>query len=299
MLSGMDIPAASAGPWIALGAIAGILLVALAGVAAAGLLRPGGTPAGEEPADDRPVDDLPGFLESPPGTGGPDRRTGGWVGLSAPAAAPPAPAASAPPSATGRVLAAMALTALLLLGAAAAVAATGRDPEPSAAPAPPPGAGDDDRPARAEARLSFGGVVLERRAVGVTATYPRVVLADGGTGTRATVELPTFNCLTADAPADPLAAGCTPTGTEFAELSTPALEVTRAGRELRVSGRFATWVRPNGSSPVPTGRAYDLTITAGPAGRSGEGWVPATGVLELGGDRSGTVDGAAEVRYPG
>jgi hypothetical protein len=307
MLWAMDIPAASAGPWIALGVVLGILLVALTGLATAGLLRRRGAPPPEGPAvDRRPADDLPGFLENPPGLGGPRRRAEGWVALSAPAVAVPTgtpptgtPPTGTRPSGTARVLAAMGLVALLLVGAAAAVAVVDRGPVTSAPPAAPTGDRAGEPPARAEARLAFGGVVLERRAVGVTATYPRVVLEGSGAGARATVELPTFNCLTAEAPDDPLAAGCTPAGTEFAELTAPALQVTWDGRELRAAGRFATWVRPNGSSPTRTGRAYDLVITVDPVGdRSDGGWLPATGVLQLGTDRAGTVDGESEVRYP-
>ena len=240
------------------------------------------------------MDDLPGFLERPPGTAGADRATEGWVALSAPA--PVSARTPAPRPGSARVLVGLGLVALLLVGAAAAVAVAGREPG-AAAPRPSAtGDGGDDRPSRTEARLSFGGVVLERRAVGVTATYPTVVLEGSGAGARATVELPTFNCLTAEAPDDPVAAGCTPAGTEFAELTAPALQLVRDGRELRATGRFATWRRPNGAPPTRTGRVYDLAVTVDPAGNgSPDRWLPASGTLQLGEDQAASVDG--EVRY--
>jgi len=295
MLDGMDIPGAAAGtataPWLVLGAVLGVLLVLLAGLVAALVLRRRnpGPPAHGPAADDR-RDDLPGFLESPPGSGaGPTVPQTGWAALTAPIAP------AAPPPARGRrdavvVLAAMAVTALLLVGAAAAVAATSgpggrRDPhtrghEPAARDA-------------AAARLTFGGVVLEPRAVGVTATYPVVEVTTDGERSRATVEFPTFNCLAAEAPADPVAAGCTRSLPEYAELASPDLEVQRDGDGLRISGLFPTELRPNGSAPTPTGRAYDLRITVTPAGE-GRGWQPADGVLELGPDRAVTT--AGEIR---
>ena len=293
MLDGMDIPGAAAGtataPWLVLGAVLGVLLVLLAGLVAALVLRRRnpGPPAHGPAADDR-RDDLPGFLESPPGSGaGPTVPQTGWAALTAPVAP------AAPPPARGRrdavvVLAAMAVTALLLVGAAAAVAATSgpggrRDPhtrghEPAARDA-------------AAARLTFGGVVLEPRAVGVTATYPVVEVTTDGDRSRATVEFPTFNCLAAEAPADPVAAGCTRAVPEHAELTSPDLVVEPDGAGLRVSGRFPTEVRPNGSAPVSTGRAYELRITVRPVdGASGRGWRPAEGVLELGTGSAATVD---------
>jgi hypothetical protein len=304
MLGAMDIPVASAGPWITLGVVLGVLLVALAGLSAAGLLRrPSGTP-GTGPVDadgnGAEVDDLPGFLEHPPGTGAETSPADGWVALAAPpAGSPPVPVPTAS-SGTRRVLLAMALTALLLIGAAATVAGLAQRPAPSSPPTAVDADGGDERPPGAEARLVFGGVVLERRAVGVTATYPQVVVTGTGRGARATVQLPTWNCLTTEAPADPAAAGCTRAGTEYAELATPGLRVTRDGDELRVSGLFATTTRPNGSPPQRTGRAYELVVTASPTrDPSVEDWTPAAGVLHLGDDRAETVDGEAELRYPG
>ena len=160
----------------------------------------------------------------------------------------------------------MGVTAALLIGVAAVVAATSR---------PDGGRGHHDRDGAsraqggAAARLTFGGVVLEPRAVGVTATYPVVEVSVDGDDARARVEFPTFNCLSDEAPADPVAAGCTRSVTEYADLASPDLVVDRVGEGLRVTGRFPTELRPNGSAPVPTGRVYELVITAAPVdGRS-------------------------------
>jgi hypothetical protein len=112
-----------------------------------------------------------------------------------------------------------------------------------------------------------------------------------GERSSARVDFPTFNCLTAEAPADPVAAGCTPSVTEYAELDSPELVVDTDGDGLRISGRFPTELRPNGSAPTPTGRAYDLRITVDPADGQGRGWRPADGVLELGPDRAVTTGG--------
>jgi hypothetical protein len=181
----------------------------------------------------------------------------------------------------------MAATSLLLIGGAAVVAATSR---------PDGRQGKDDRaraaatPDVAAARLTFGGVVLEPRAVGVTATYPLVEFSTDGDRARAHVELPTFNCLTGEAPADPAAARCTRSLTQYADLASPDLVVEREGDRLRITGRFPTEVRPNGSAPEPTGRTYALQITVAPAdGGSGHGWRPAEGELRLGSGRALTV----------
>ena len=109
-------------------------------------------------------------------------------------------------------------------------------------------------------------------------------------GARARVEFPTFNCLSAAAPADPVAAGCTPSVPEYADLRSPDLVVTSTGNGFRVTGRFPTEVRPNGSAPVPTGRIYELRIIVTPGdGTAPDGWQPAEGVLELGSERAETV----------
>jgi hypothetical protein len=297
MLGGMDISAAATGtatvPWLVLGVVLGVLLVLLTGLTAALVLRlTAPTPPPDEPVvpGDYRDDDLPGFLETPPGSGAAAPQAG-WAALTTTAAGP---AADPPPPARGRrdtvvVLTSMAVTALLLIGAAAAVAATTR----------PHGRSGQDRPADTaargagdvEARLTFGGVVLEPRAVGVTATYPVVqVTSDGGVA-RAHVEFPTFNCLSAAAPADPVAAGCTPSLTEYADLTSPDLVVDREEAALRVTGRVPTELRPNGGGAVPTGRVYELRISVAAAdGPSVRGWQPAEGVLELGTGRADTVD---------
>jgi hypothetical protein len=54
------------------------------------------------------------------------------------------------------------------------------------------------------------------------------------------LRLPTFNCLTADVPSDPVAAGCVPSVTQYADLPTPALQVSDDGTRLSLSGRFPT-----------------------------------------------------------
>jgi hypothetical protein len=306
MLIRMDIPVA-AGPWLVLGLVLGILLPALAALGALGLRRRSprapAPPATAPPATAAPSagfgeDDLPAFLEAPPGSSGPPAaRREGWTTLGSAPAAEPAAEAAPPPERTGSngVLIAMAVAALLLVGAAAAVAATrthdadglpehggNRTAERSTRA---PG------PAEVSARLTFEGVVLERHAVGVTVAYPRVRLTGGGGTAVAEIELPTFNCLLAEAPADPVAAGCTRSVTEYAEVTAPALSVHADDTGIRLSGRFPTELRPNGSPPVATGRVYELAVRAAARdGSRGEGPEPAEGVLELGADQVGTSD---------
>jgi hypothetical protein len=137
------------------------------------------------------------------------------------------------------------------------------------------------------ARLTFEGLVLEHRAVGVTAAYPSVsVTAADVTGgpALAHVRLPVWNCLTDTAPEDPVAAGCRRLPPEYADLPTPALTISGSGDGLRISGRFATYVRPAGSAPAWTGRVYPFTVHVQPDGDE------ATGTLHLGIQRAGTVD---------
>jgi hypothetical protein len=309
MLTPMDIPGAAAAgtavvPWLVLAVVLGVALVVLAGLGTALVLRRGSTgsaPAAAEPlgpADDQAddVDDLGRFLEFPPGSGTAPEPTG-WAALApATAADRPAPVPRARRDAV-IVLTAMSLTALLLLGIAAAVAATtgagGRHGEHERhAQRVGSAATDRGAPDGVQARLTFGGLVLEPRTVGVTATYPTVEMSADGDRARARVEFPTFNCLSAAAPVDPVAAGCTPSVTEYAELRVPDLVVTTHRDGFHVTGRFATEVRPNGSAPVPTGRVYELRITVTPADGTGpDGWQPADGVLELGSERADTVDG--------
>jgi hypothetical protein len=331
MLCTMDIPAV-AGPWIVVGVVLGIGLVGLAARATAPVRRRAPSRPPEPPAAGFPEDDLPGFLESPPGSG-PAAPGDGWTSLAAPSAPMPTPApetaGSTPDRATGRTLAILATVVLLLIGASAAVAIasrssagpreagaqatrqTGRTPpsSDSAAPAPDPrtagalaGSELPVGPGGVAAELTFGGVVLEPRAVGVTATYPVLSLTASGDrgGALAHVMLPTWNCLAATAPDDPIAAGCTPTVPEYADLAAPALSVTRDGDGWRISGRFPTYVRPNGSPPVWTGRVYELLVSMQPAdGRRAEGRVRAEGVLELGGNAVGTAGapGVNVLRY--
>jgi hypothetical protein len=304
MLVGMDIPV-TAGPWLGLGVVLAILLPTLAALGVLALRRsrsPREEPAGPAALDGFGDDDLQAFLESPPGSAAPTGTPEGWTSLSAPAPAPPIPSPPRDRLPTSAVLVGMAVAALLLIGAAAAVAAA-RTTGPSDAPrsAGDPGgatAGTAD-PGPVSARLAFQGVVLERHAVGVTVAYPRVLLATGTDGAVAEVELPTFNCLLAEAPEDPVAAGCTRSVAEHAELSAPELTVAADDGVLRFSGLFPTNRRPNGSPPVPTGRAYELSVQAAPAdGRAGEGREPATGLLRIGEDRVGTSDeGPNEIRY--
>jgi hypothetical protein len=301
MLTRMDIhgPAATgtgAVPWLVLVVVLGVALVVCAGLVTALVLRRGSTAsaAAAEPPAAGAQDDLPRFLEFPPGAGTAAAPTG-WAALTP----PPVPASDverpAPAARTRRntvvVLTAMSLTALLLLGIAAAVGAAtradGRHGQRAGSATTPRGAPDG-----VTARLTFGGLVLEPRAVGVTATYPAVEVSTGGDRARARVEFPTFNCLSAAAPVDPVAAGCTPSVTQYAELRSPDLVVISDGNGFRVAGRFPTEVRPNGSAPVPTGRVYELRITVTPAdGTAPDGWQPADGVLELGSARAETVDG--------
>jgi hypothetical protein len=141
------------------------------------------------------------------------------------------------------------------------------------------------------ARLAFGGLVLEQRAVGITATYPVVEVAWDRHRGVAHVRLPTFNCLTTEAPADPVAAGCTATVAEYADLTAPELRVTGHDGTVELSGRFPTYVRPNGSPPEWTGRVYEFRVRAAPvAGAPDQGWVRAEGEIRLGAGRATTLD---------
>lgn len=334
----MDLAAASAGPWLVLGVVVGLLLaggMALAVAAARRPTRPSepiaapAAPPTEQP-EGWVEDDLPGFLERPPGLATdegpaalappPDPPLAASVAdVPARRRMPPHAVTAAPPAAPGRVLLVLASAAVLLIGVAAALglAATDRPataagtstqqdvapaweaPDLAALPEQPeagdPGAG---RLAAASvpignhgalARMAFDGLVLERRAVGVTVAYPRVSVTAAevpGGPALAHVVLPLWNCLTDTAPDDPAAAGCRRLPTEFAELPTPALTVEDDGEELRISGRFATYLRPTGSAPEWTGRVYPLAARVRPDGNG------ATGSLHLG------VESAAAVGDP-
>ena len=135
--------------------------------------------------------------------------------------------------------------------------------------------------------------MLEPRAVGITATYPSVEVSWNRGQAVAHLRLPTFNCLSAAAPDDPEAAGCVASLTEYADLSSPALTVTGEDGTVRLAGRFPTYLRPNGSPPVWTGRVYEFAVRAAPVdGEPAEGWVPAEGEIRLGSGAAPTLDDA-------
>jgi hypothetical protein len=282
MLGPMDTGAAA---WIVVGFLLGVAVLTLAGLALVVVRGRRRTPP-DPPAEPGgwAVDDLPGFLESPPGAGPAVGPTRGWTALSSP---PPPPPPAPTRRSTPLLLSGAAVTALALLGAAAVIATVDR----------PSDRGDrhhsasDSTPRAFEARLAFAGIVLEQRAVGVTAAYPRLEVTTEDGEPVARLELPAFNCLAAEAPDDPAAAGCTATVTEYADLAAPDLRVERDGDGWAVSGSFPTERRPNGGPAEPTGRSYELRVTVVPAdGRSG-GRRPAEAVLHLGEDRAPSVDG--------
>jgi hypothetical protein len=139
------------------------------------------------------------------------------------------------------------------------------------------------------ASVTFEGLVLEPRAVGLTVTYPSVSVTTDGRHALAHVRLPTFNCLTDEPPTDPVAAGCVRSLTEYADLTDPALEVTRDGARVQVTGLFPTYTRPNGDPPGFTGRAYQLTATVTADGPRRGAEVPAAGVVRIGADSAPTT----------
>ena len=305
---------------IALGVVLGLLGVVLAGLAAFVAARRAGrrppVAAAPPPAAGGPEqDDLPGFLEFPPGAGSPPAGpVAGWPSL---APAPPVPTPAPPRSKDSRAaLGVIVAVSVLLVALGVAVATSGGDRRPhdnrahgspapgSQAPMAAPGTAgalaDETLPVGDDgiaARLAFDGAVLERHPVGVTATYPRLRLSSDGRRAVMHLELPTFHCLAAEAPGDPVAAGCSRAVAEYADLASPGLRVTRSGDRMRLSGEFATYVRPNGGPAEWTGRTYRIEVTVrAVAGRgtAQEGWQPAEGVLVLGGDRADTT-GDAEV----
>jgi hypothetical protein len=325
MLVGMDM--SPAGPWIPPWlALAIGLAVALAGVwillalrrrqarrssAAADRAAPAGSAGAYRD------DDLPGFLASPPGSAGsPVAAPDGWPALGGTAAAPsPAPDPAEEPSAVPRRKTVVLGALTLLLAAAVVLVVVDRSGQPGrtggslpretvdlppvpAAPEPgQPGAGDladaSVGPGRdgGAARLEFGGLVLEQRAVGITATYPAVEVTWNRESAVAHLRLPTFNCLTDSAPEDPVAAGCLATMTEHADLPSPALTVTGEDGRVALSGRFPTYLRPNGSPPVWTGRVYEFRVDAAPVGgEPAAGWVRAEGEIRLGSGRAAALD---------
>lgn len=287
MLGAMELPAADAGAWIALGAVCGIALVA-AGWAVLRALRSRPGPSGGA-APPAPRDDLADFLEHPPGTTAPGTRDDGWFSLAPVPTAPPAeePSAAVRPA---TVLAALALAVLAVVGVAAAVAAGTREPAPAATA---PVMSDPDR--GSAARLAFEGIVLEEHAVGVTVAHPELELGTEDGRAVARFLLPTANCLSARAPALPGDAACRASRTEHAELTAPDLRVEREGNRLRVSGRFATQLRPAGDDPRPSGRVLDLTVVITPSGEEdADGWAPAEGELRVG-DQVARTRGGVEL----
>jgi hypothetical protein len=293
MLGAMDIAAAEApvAPWIAVGVMLTLAAQLLVGMVVALVVRRRAAgPSAEPPPEDH--DDLPGFFESPPGstaTGVP--ASTGFVALMAP---PPAPVAAPPRRTTGPVLAAVLGVAVLLLVLAAVVAGTtgtapDRDDRAERSRAEP-------RPAGIEARMRFAGVVLQQHAVGVTVAFAEVELASDRDGAVARLTLPTWNCLAPEAPDDPAAAGCVPARTEYAELRSPALDVTRTDDGMRFSGDFPSSTRPTGGAPEPTGRAYRIEVWATadrelPAGD----WSPVGGILLVEDRATTSVDGEMRV----
>ena len=297
MLGAMDVPAAAAGPWIALGAVLGALLLLAAGAMVLRLRTPAPSEPAAPPPAAEPRDDLADFLAHPPGTRGEPTHDGdGWVPL-----APPPPTArseepAAVPAAPGPAgaLAGLAIGALLLVGIAAALAAAQRSPAaapdpPAASPSPTtaaPSGGSGDGVA---ARLAFGGVVLEEHAVGITAAYPELELGVDDEGRDvARLRLPAVNCLAVAAPPEPGDPGCRAARTEYAELTAPALRVARDGDRLTLSGRFATSLRPPGAAAEPTGRSYEVVVTVAATGGEDAGWRTAQGELRWDDQRTAT-----------
>jgi hypothetical protein len=284
------------------------------------------------------VDDLPRFLEHPPGAPPPApavRAAGGGS-----AAGHSARSVVLAMVTTAAVLVALAVVISLTTDrdpGAGPVAASGLSPsartttdtptgtaptvgaEPGPGPAVPTTAAPATAPATGTAAgslaftsvplgsggvaasIGFGGVVLEQRAVGLTVTYPSLSLSTDGAAALAHVRLPTFNCLTSEPPADPLAAGCRRSLTEYADLAGPDLRVGRDGDRLQVAGLFPTYTRPNGSAPAYTGRAYQLTATVSPDGSVRGARAAATGVVRIGlGSAASTpVPGVNVLQFPG
>jgi hypothetical protein len=294
MLDTMDIAgaAAPAAPWITVGVLLAVAALLLAGLGAALVVRRRAVWADRSaPPSDHLDDDLPGFLESPPGTGAAASAVGAHVALATPPAAPAPPERRRVPTA---VLAAVAALAVVLLVVAVVVAldSTADSPDRDGRAGRPGGAG----PAAPspELRMTFAGLVLEERAVGVTAAYPELELTADGNGPVARLTLPTWNCLAAEAPDDPAAAGCVPSRTEYAELRPPDVDVdvTATGNGLRVAGTFPTETRPAGRAPEPTRRSYRIEVTATADGDPGSGLpAPATGALTLGNREAESVGG--------
>jgi hypothetical protein len=283
MLGAMDIagePAATA-PWIAVGILLAVAALLLAGLVAALVLRRRAAAPDPAPSVE---DDLPGFLDSPPGTvATTSSARGDHVALMAPAQVP---AQASPTRVPASVLATIAGLTALLVVAAAVVALAAGDGSPDR---------DGDRaasPQAAEARMTFAGLVLQQRGVGVTVTYPELELTADDDGQVARLTLPTWNCLAAEAPDDPVAAGCIPAVTEYAELRPPALEVSEDADGLRLAGDFPATTQPTGGTPAPTGLVYpvEITMTAHDEQRPGQR-SSASGVFSLEDREAESVEG--------
>ncbi|WP_409330502.1 hypothetical protein [Trujillonella humicola] len=303
---------------------------------------PAPEPAPAPPLPTFPDDDLPSFRAAPPGTPG-AAPPQGRPAPSRTAPAGDGDGDTEGDRAAGRVLLALAAAALALIAVLALLAGVesvadddGEGSGPAAPPAGPPAPVTSDPPVPPlptvpddplpgergagtlamlsvplddggwAARLVFEPLVLEPRAVGATVTVPAVGVTRRTDGTAlAHVRLPTWNCLSADAPPDPAAAGCTPGPVEYADLPSPALRTTVEDGRLRLTGRFPTYTRPAGSVPVYTGRVYELTVTVAAAGRHAaagdDRWAPAEGTLFLGLGRAESLDdpGLSAVRRGG
>ncbi|WP_222270624.1 hypothetical protein [Modestobacter marinus] len=282
-------------------------------------------------------DDLPGFLENPPGS--PPAAAPAppvLVPATVPAPRPPESANGHRPTSglLGRRAVGAAVVTSLVLSTVALAVAVGRDrsaaPAPAAAPFTPSGSAtpEPDAPVATTAApptatgtaagdlafasvplgedgvaasVVFDGVLLEQRAVGLTVTYPAVSLSTDGEQALAHVRFPTFNCLTDEPPADPLTAGCARSITEYADLATPHLQVTREAGRIELVGLFPTYTRPNGTAPAYTGRAYRLTAAVSAEGAERNGQAPATGVVRLGLDSAPTATGRGVnlLQFPG
>lgn len=260
------------------------------------------------------VDDLPAFLEHPPGSPPPGRPAAGAAAPAAPTPPSPAPAggataAGSAPTTTGsgrpageavsarRTVLAMVAAAAVLVAVAVLIALVSgggptRDTPVRSAPA---GSGPAEVPAGAlasrsvplgeegmTARATFGSVLLEEWAVGVTVTRPALSVSTDGERALAHLRLPTFNCLARRPPGDPASAGCARGATELADLTGPALRVTRDGDRLQLTGRFPTYTRVPGRPATYTGRSYRLSATLAADGPIRDGRARATGVLRLG-----------------
>jgi hypothetical protein len=294
---------------IALGVLLGLLGVVLAALAAWLVVRRErpGRPAAPLTSGAAADDDLPGFLEAPPGTAtAPSPPQAGWAAL---APAPAAPSTDTREKGRGSLLApgATAAAGVLLIALAVALVA-GRDgarqhrhggsdaahDDPATSTAPSSGAAtagalaEESVPPGSDgvaADLTFRGMVLERHAVGVTATYPTLQVTSDGERSVAHLVLPTFHCLTGEAPEDPVTAGCRRAGTEYADLDSPALSLTGSGERLGLSGAFATYLRTSGGTPRWTGRVYEVEVSVLSAAGTVEG------TLDLSGERAGTAPG--------